>query len=508
MMTPRIAPLVITISLLALAACARAGQFDSSWQSLEKYECPEWFRDAKLGIFVCWNLHSVQGFDDWYARNMYREGSRTYKHHLATYGHPSKFGFKDFIPMWKAEKFDPDDLVRQFADAGAKYIVPIATYHDNFDCWDSKYQKYNSLNMGPKKDIIGLWRAATLKRGLRFGVTTHLARSWSWFQVSHGADTKGEMKGVPYDGADPNNFGFYHPAHGDCSPTYPQAPPQRWKDEWTARIKDLCEQHHPDLLYFDGGLPFPDDDGLTGRKVVAWYYNQNAKWHGGKLEAVQNIKKWPRGHGAFRAETCVRDMEKGLLGGIQEYPWQNDTTVSAWFYQPGKAVRSVNSVVDMLVDIVSKNGNLLLNIPPRPDGTLDDAHKRFLAELGKWMKVNGEAIYSTRPWKQYGEGPTAVKEGNFNDNKLGLTARDIRFTRSKDGKVVYAILMAWPGDGASVSIEALGLGNNKRVIRSVGLLGHEGDLKWSQSAKALTVDLPAARPCEHAYALKVVLARQ
>jgi len=491
------------IVLVLGVTAAAAEPFDPSWESLEEYRCPQWFRDAKLGIFISWNLHSLQGIDDWYARNMYIEGSRTYKHHLETYGHPSQFGFKDFIPMWKAERFDPDELVRRFKAAGARYIVPIATYHDNYDCWDSRHHRWNSVKTGPHKDIIGLWRAAALRHGLRFGVTTHLARSWSWLQVSHGADKQGPYKGVPYDGADPNYQDFYHPAHGDTSRTYPARAPLRWKQQWLARIKDLCEQHHPDLLYFDGGMPFPDDDGLFGRKAAAWYYNRNIEWHNGRLEAVLTVKKWPTGHGPFREGTCVRDMEKGLLEGIQQDPWQNDTTISSWFYQPGRKVRSVNSVVDMLIDIVSKNGNLLLNIPPRPDGTLDGAEIDFLERLGRWMRINGQGIYATRPWRTFGEGPTAVKAGHFGDGRLGLTARDVRFTRSRDGRVVYAFLMDWPGDGAEVAIESLGRADEPANIRSITMLGCDQALTWSRGTQALLVRMPRTRPCEHAYALKV-----
>lgn len=479
--------------------------FDASWESLDRYECPEWFRDAKLGVFVCWNLHSLQGVDDWYGRHMYVEGHKAYEHHVKAYGHPSVFGFKDFIPMWKGEHFDADDLTRRFKEAGAKYVVPIATYHDNFDCWDSKHHRWNSVRMGPKKDIIGMWRAAADKHGLRFGVTTHLARSWSWLQPAHGADTKGRFKGVPYDGADPANRGFYHPFHGEDVNHYPVGAPPAWKTQWMARIKDLCGQHHPDLLYFDGGLPFPDDDGLPGREVAAWYYNQNRRWNGGRLEAVLNVKKWPlrKNHGPFRAGMCVRDMEKGLLEGIQPHPWQNDTTVSSWFHRPDEPVRPVNSTVDMLVDIVSKNGNLLLNIPPRADGTLDAAHREHLAGLGRWMKINGEALYATRPWKQFGEGPTAVLEGHMNDRQLGLGAEDIRFTSSKDGGTLYAIFMDWPGDDAEVVIRALGREGAGRAIKQVVLLGHDDTLDWHQGKMALQVRLPARSPCDHAVSLKV-----
>jgi len=497
--------------LFALAVSAGAAQaaepFDPSWESLEKYECPEWFRDAKLGIFVHWGLTSLQGVDDWYGFNMYRQGHRTYEHHVKTYGHPSKFGYKDFIPMWKAEHFDPDDLVRRFKEAGARYVVPNAVFHDNFDCWNSRHHRWNSVNMGPKKDIVGMWRAACRRHGLRFGVSTHLARSWAWFQNAHGADQSGPLKGVPYDGANPKYWDFYHPP-GTPSRTYPVDAPQAWKDEWAARIMDLCEQHRPDLLYFDGGLPFPDDDGLTGRKVVAWYYNQSIKWHGGKNEAVLNLKKWPpqSNHGPFRAGMCVRDMERGLLEGIQPEPWQNDTTVSAWFYQPGRPVRPVGSVVDMLVDIVSKNGNLLLNVPPRPDGTLDEAHQRFLEELGRWMKVNGEAIYATRPWRQFGEGPSTVAGGAFGDHKIRLTSRDIRFTCSKDGRTVYAFVMDFPGPGAVVRIKALGKAGLGRAVRRVRLLGHQGAIPWTQQDEALVVTMPEQPPCDHAVALAVSLA--
>ena len=260
------------------------------------------------------------------------------------------------------------------------------------------------------------------------------------------------------------------------------------------------------MLYFDGGLPFPDDDGLAGRKLVAWYYNQNTQWHGGRLDAVLNIKKWSSGHGPFHESICVRDMERGLLEGIQPDPWQNDTTISKWFYQPDESIRSVNSVVDMLVDIVSKNGNLLLNVPPKPDGTLDESSKKFLKELGAWTKINGESIYATRPWIIYGEGPTVTKGGHMGDNKLGLTAKDIRFTRSKDGTILYAILMDWPGN--EITIQSLSGALSGKKINSVSMLGVEGELAWMHDEnKGLTVTMPRSKPCEHAFSIRIATER-
>lgn len=496
----------LAISLLAgtillLVSCVTpqtpAAKFESTWESLDQYTCPEWFRDAKLGIFVCWNLHSVPAFDDWYARNMYIEGSRAYKHHVKQYGHPSKFGFKDFIPMWKGENFDPDALVRSFKQAGAKYIVPIATYHDNFDLWDSKYQEYNSVNMGPKKDITGLWRKATLKHGLRFGVTTHLTRSYSWLQVSHGSDKQGPFKGIPYDGADPKYERLYHETHDDTSYKYPLNPPEHWKQEWFNRIRDLVDQHQPDLLYFDGGVPF----GQLGRRMMAYYFNQNIRQHNGKLQAVLNIKKWENGHGDYRDGMCVRDMERGVLGEIMPEPWQTDTSIGPWFWTKGKSYKSVDAIVDIFVDIVSKNGNLLLNVPPKADGTLDKNAQKFLVDLGRWMDVNGEAIYGTRPWKIFGEGPTTAPGGHFKEQKKPFTSQDIRFTTK--GSSLYAICLDWPQETDTITIKSLSTENSPGKILKVTLLGHTGRLKYQLDADGLKIKLPPQKPCDYAYAFKI-----
>ena len=475
-------------------------KFEPTWESLQQYECPEWFRDAKLGVFICWNPYTVPAQGDWYARHIYMEGHPHYKYHIEHYGHPSKFGYKDIIPLWKGEKFDADELVRLFKRAGAKYIVPMAMHHDNFDLWNSKHHRWNSVNMGPRKDIIGMWRKAALKHGLRFGVTTHLARSYSWFQTSHGADTKGPYKGVPYDGRDPAYQDLYHETHGDTTKRYPSNPSEVWKQTWYKRIKDLIDQHQPDLLYFDGGVPF----GEVGLKLVAYYYNQNMLWHAGKLEAVLNLKSWPDGsHGEYRDGVCVQDLERGLLGDIRELPWQNDTSIGDWFWTDPPDYRSVDSIIDMLVDIVSKNGNLLLNVPPKADGTLDQQAVASLEKMGRWMDINGEAIYGTRPWIRFGEGPTTTKEGHFSDRELAFTAKDVRFTTK--GGSLYAIALDWPQD-RKLTIESL---SAKRAeigsIRSVALLGHKAELKWQRHDEGLKIEMPAQKPCEYAFAFKIDL---
>jgi len=477
---------------------ALAGKFQPAWESLQQYECPEWFRDAKLGIFICWGPYTVPAVGDWYARHMYIEQHPKYKYHLEHYGHPSQFGYKDIIPLWKGEKFDADKLVKLFKQAGAKYIVPMAMHHDNYDQWNSMHQRWNSVNMGPKKDVMGLWREATLRHGLRFGMTTHLARSYSWLNTSKGSDKKGPYAGVPYDGADLNYEGLYHERHADTTKRYPRNPSEKWKRIWYLRIKDLVDNYQPDLLYFDGGVPFDQ----VGRRMVAYFYNENMRRHGGRLEAVLNIKHWPDGsHGGYREGMAVLDLERGMLTDIRDEPWQNDTSIGPWFYTKGAKYKSVDAIIDAFVDIVSKNGNLLLNISPKADGTIDAQAETILREMGKWMDVNGEAIYGTRPWKIYGEGPTVVEAGNFKEQTKPSTAQDIRFTTK--GDYLYAICLGWPGDGAILAVKSLATERRPHEISEVKLLGYGGPVKWRRDSEALKIQLPAQKPGDYAFAFKI-----
>ncbi len=476
------------------------GPFKATDESLAQYQCPEWFRDAKFGIWAHWGpVAAPGGFGgNWYARQMYVQGSREYVHHVQTYGHPSKFGYKDVIELWKAEKFDPDRLMDLYVKAGAKYFVSMGAHHDNFDLWNSKYHEWNAVNHGPKKDIVGLWRAAALKRGLRFGVSEHFARSYSWMQRSHGSDTNGPMADVPYDGADPKFAGLYCPPDADATGSYPTNPPVAWKQEWFNRMQDLVDSYQPDLLYSDGGIPF----GTFGRSLLADFYNKNMKVHGGKLDAVYNIKKG-RDCGDYVEGAAVQDEENSVLAGVKDQPWQTDASIGTWFFVPDLEPRwrmSGPDVIVMLADIVAKNGNLLLNIPQRGDGTIDAEAEQVLADLAAWMQVNGEAIFATRPWKIFGEGPALTTKTRGIKRAADYTADDIRFTRSKDNATLYALALGWPSDG---KLTVKSLASTAGEIKTVSLLGHDGALDWTQTADGLVVRLPAQKPCKYVFALKV-----
>lgn len=461
-------------------------RFAPTAASLLDYSCPDWFRDAKFGIYLHWGVYSVAEHGEWYARNLYVEGHPDYLDHLKRYGHPSEHGYKDLVPLWKAERWDPDRLVSLFRDAGARYFTPCAVHHDNFDLWDSKHNRWNSVNMGPRKDITGTWRAAALAQGLRFGVTTHLERTWSWVQTNKGADRSGPRKGVAYDGHDPAYAGLYLEPSADADLRHPRNAPERWVRHWAARIRDLIDSYHPDHLYFDGAVPFlGEDNGRTGMEVIAHLYNHSMEMHEGRQEAVMCIKQDPTGnHGIYVDGIATLDLERTKLDTIRERPWQTDTSIGPWGCRAGAPYRTPEVLVHELVDIVSKNGNVLLNVPPRADGTLDEGTEEILKAMGSWLRINGEAIYGTRPWLVCGGG-------------------SLRFTRK--GGTVYALLLEWPQSGR-LDVPELGRKQGVGTIAEVQLLGHEGGIRWGQDAGdrgVLRVVLPERRPCEHAWALKV-----
>ncbi len=483
------------------------GPFQPTWESLAEYQCPEWFRDAKFGIWAHWGPQCVPMFGDWYAKRMYVENDKKHTYHLEHYGHPSKFGYKDIIPLWKAEKFDPDRLMTLYKAAGARYFVSMAVHHDNFDLWNSKHHKWNAVEMGPQRDIVGAWQKAAKAQGLKFGVSEHLGASFTWWQPSHGADKKGPLAGVAYDGADPKYEALYHPA-AEPGDTAWYSTNKQWAQEWLQRITDLVDQYQPDLLYSDGALPF----GEVGRGMLAHFYNTNMDRHGGQLDAVYTLKDWRTrpGHGDYVEGIGVQDVERGGLAAIKPAPWQTDTSIGDWYYNKtwkakdtGTMYRSPKWVIHTLVDVVSKNGNMLLNVIQRPDGSLDPEVEALLAELAMWMKVNGEAIHATRPWLIYGEGETKADAGHFKED-FAFSATDIRFTQSKDGQTLYAIALGWPAEGQLV-IKALAQSAtaSDNQIEQVELLGHEGKLTFSQTAQGLTVDLPATKLSDIACALRI-----
>jgi alpha-L-fucosidase len=466
------------------------GSFQPSYESLKNYSCPEWFRDAKFGIWAHWGPQSVPMDGDWYARGIYEQGSGHYNYHIAHYGHPSVFGYKDIIPLWKAEKWDPDRLMKLYKKAGAKYFVSMGSHHDNFFLWNSKLHRWNAVQMGPHRDVVGTWQKAAKRNGLHFGVSEHLGASFTWFQASHGSDKTGPKAGVAYDGADPKNWDLYHfPAEPGDTGWYSNNP--RWQQEWFNDIRELVDNYHPDLLYSDGGVPFGNEVGLS---MIAHFYNSNAAAHGGKVEAVYNCKQESSGR-------WVDDLERGIMAGIAPTPWQTDTSIGDWFYNRNWKYRPIDWVVHTLVDNVSKNGNLLLNVVQRPDGSIDPEVEQMLNQMADWTAVQGEAIFGTRPWLLYGEGSVKARGGSFNED-YSYSAKDIRFTTK--GPILYAIALGWPEDNR-LFIRTLATVPGQRInhIEDVQLLGYPGKLAWSQSADGLLVNLPSTKISNLTTALKI-----
>jgi alpha-L-fucosidase len=506
----------VAASLRAEELPITTGPFEPTWKSLSHYQCPDWFRDAKFGIWAHWTAQCVPEQGDWYARAIYqsegvnrRTGQKTgpssqYNYQVAHYGHPSKVGFKDIDRLWHAENWEPEKLIDLYKRAGAKYFVALANHHDNFDCYDSKYQPWNSVNMGPKKDIVGGWAKAARAAGLRFGVTVHAARAWTWFEVAQGADGFGPLQGVPYDGKltkadgqgtwwegyDPQDLYAQNHKIGD-------APSREYCEKFFNRTLDLVHKYQPDLLYFDDRvLPLANVDENYGLKIAADFYNSSVKWHG-RNEAVMNTKILD----AAQQKCFVLDIERGKSARIEPRPWQTDTCLGDWHYSRDiydhHAYKKPGDVVRMLVDIVSKNGNLLLNVPVRGDGTIDDQETACLEGIAAWMKSNSEAIFGTRPWIVYGEGAGSEQRGGFGGlRELGkYSAQDIRFTQ-KAG-VLYAIAMGRPS--GKVKVKAL---NGKKAAK-VTLLGSEEKLAWQQDDAGLTIDAPSNVPSEFAAAFKI-----
>ena len=452
--------------------------FTSDPESLKHYVCPDWFRDAKFGIWSHWGPQAVPGIGDWYARQMYQEGHRKYEEHVKVYGHPSEFGYKDIIPLWKAEKWDPDALMDLYKRTGARYFVSMGCHHDNFDLWNSKHNRWNAVNMGPKRNVLGDWQRAAKNLGLKFGVSEHLGASYTWWQVNKGADTKGEKAGVPYDGVLPEFEDLYHTKgepEGDAWYTTNPA----WHAHWTERITDLLDQHDPDLLYSDGGIPF----GEVGRSMVAGYYNRSAEKHG-SVQVVYNSKQSDSGE--YIVGSNVLDRERGGMADIQALPWQTDTSIGDWYYNREWTYRPASWVIHNLVDIVSKNGNLLLNVVQRPDGSLEEIVQGILKETGDWLASNGEAIYGTRPWTIHGEGPVQVEDGNFKED-FDFGPDDIRYTK-KPG-VLYATMLGTP-DAPTARLHSLA-SVPAGAVKGVTHLGSGEATQWTQDSEGVELTLPA-----------------
>jgi alpha-L-fucosidase len=512
-----------------------AGPFEPAWPSLSTYQTPDWFRNAKFGIWAHWGPQCEPEFGDWYGRLMYEEGSDAYKHHVATYGHPSVFGFKDVIQRWKAERWDPEALVGLYKRAGARYFFALANHHDNFDLYSSRYQpQWNSTTLGPGKDLVKGWRDAARKHGLRFGVSVHAAHAWSWYEPAQGADKKGPLAGVPYDGRltkadgkgkwwdgrDPQAlYAQNHPrsktaAEGGGADAQwawgggASVPDKAYADKLYNRTVDLIDNYDPDLVYYDDTvLPlWPVSD--IGPRLVAHMYNRSVAKRG-KVDVVVTGKILDE----VQRRSLVWDIERGQSSRIEPLPWQTCTCIGNWHYDrrvyDNKAYKSARTVVHTLIDVVSKNGNLLLSVPVRGNGTIDEQEQAIVEEIGRWNAVNGEGIFDSRPWSTFGEGPVVeaaaapMSGPGFNEGKgKPFTSEDIRFTAGKDA--VYAFVMGWP-DSGQVSIKSMRAGGPHlgKPITRVELLGG-GALAFRQTPEGLQVTLPRERPAlPYAFALKV-----
>lgn len=477
--------------------------YEANWESIKaNYKDPAWFNQQKFGIFIHWGPYAVPAFGhEWYPRKMYmdtatfsaqlkhqRKGpDKIYTYHKKTYGDPKEFGYKDFIPMFKGENFNPKQWIDLFKKSGAKYVIPVAEHHDGFAMYKSNVTRWNAFDMGPKRDILGELFEVGRAEGMIMGASSHFAFNWSYFNKKDHFDT-----------SDPQYADLYSTKGKDLK----EPVSKEFKDYWWARTKDIIDSYQPDILWFDFYLDIPDFADQRP-KLAAYYYNKGIEW--GK-EVVLQDKNFS--HEAFPEGTVVYDLERGKLPGIRKLPWQTDTSIgkNSWGYIEQWKSKDTDEIIDDLVDIVSKNGNLLLNVGPKADGTIPQDQAQILLEIGDWLGVNGEAIYNTKYWKIFGEGPTEVKKGHHSEKKnKKFTSKDIRFTHTDDA--LYAILMAWPEDG-KVTVESLAAGSEltKDIsISSVSLLGSDAEIKWSQDEDGLKAELPKEKPGSHAFALKLSL---
>ena len=470
---------------------AAAGPFQPEWDSLKQYRIPQWYQDGKFGIFLHWGLYCVPAFgNEWYPRNMYRKTSVEYAHHRAVYGPQDQFGYKDFIPQFKAEAFDAAEWAALFHQAGAKFVVPVAEHHDGFPMYDCSYSRWTAAQMGPRRDIVGELGVAVRKLGLTLGVSSHRAEHW-WFMNSG--------REFPSDVQDPAYADFYGPAetrtpdHNHIMDVRPR-PSQAYLDDWLARTCELVDKYQPQLVWFDWWIEQPVFEPYL-RAFAAYYYNRAAQW--GKGVAI-NYK-----FSSFAEGSAVLDIERGQLKDIRPLLWQNDTSVSknSWGYISHHDYKQPVSIIHDLVDVVSKNGALLLNIGPKADGTFPAEEQAMLRQIGAWLSINGEAVYGTRPWQKFGEGPTEVKEGHFTDTaRQAFTAQDFRFTTR--GRTLYATCLGWPGAGGQAKITSLAAGRGGELVKSVELLGY-GPVEWELGWDSLNINLPDRAPDPSAVVFKL-----
>lgn len=472
---------------------AQPARFEPTWASLKQYQVPAWYQDDKFGIFIHWGPYCVPAFgNEWYPRNMYLQNSREFVYHQKVFGHQTKFGYKDFIPLLTAEKFDAGQWADLFRRAGARFVVPVAEHHDGFAMYDSALSRWTAAKMGPKRDIIGELAAATRAAGMVFGVSSHRAEHWWFFNGGRAFDS--DLQNPAY--ADLYGPAMPQPANALHERDTEPRPDAAFLEDWLARCCELVDRYQPQIFWFDWWIRQIVFQPYLQR-FAAYYYNRGLEW--GKGVAI-NYKL-----DAFPEGAAVLDIERGQLKDIRPLLWQNDTSVSknSWGYIQHHDYKTPTALIHDLVDVVSKNGALLLNVGPRPDGTIPEPEQAILLEIGRWLAINGEAIYGTRPWKVHGEGPTEVFEGGFTDTKRqAFTARDVRFTAR--GETLYATVLGWPENGeATVQWLRAGSPLYAAEIQRVELLGAEQPVEWMRDHTGLKVKLPAHKPHDAAFVLKI-----
>jgi alpha-L-fucosidase len=459
-------------------------RFQPTWESLKNYQCPEWFKDAKFGIFIHWGVYSVPGFsNEWYPRNMYLKDTPEFKHHIEKYGPQNKFGYKEFIPMFKAEKFNADEWVDLFKKAGAKYVVPVAEHHDGFAMYKTALSKWNAFEMGPKRDIIGELAAASRKQGMIFGISSHRIEHW-WFMNGG--------KKFDSDVIDPKYADFYGPAREEN-----ETPSPEYMNDWLLRNTELINNYQPQLFWFDWWIEQPAMDPYR-KSLASYYYNKGIEWNKGVVINYKNT--------SFPDGTAVYDIERGNSKATRKYPWQTDTSIGkhSWGYADGEENKTPNELIDALIDIVSKNGNMLLNIGPKPDGTITQEQQDVLLAIGKWLDINGEAIYGTRPWKISGEGPTENLDESiqFNEQKFtGYVAKDLRFTVK--GNNLFLFVLDVPTETINSTLLSTLSKNGK--VKSIELVGSSEKVVWAQKDKTLQIQPSKSYPTGMAVVYKILL---
>lgn len=460
------------------------GRYKDTWESLTNMEVPRWFCRDKFGIFIHWGLYSVPAFNnEWYSRNMYIQGTPEYEHHIQTYGAHKDFGYKDFIPMFTAPEFDAAKWISLFKKAGARYIVPVAEHHDGFQMYDSNLSEFNSVKMGPCRDVVGELKAEAERQGLTFCTSTHRAEHL-WF-MGNGKDFDSDIK-EPLDIGD-----FYWPSlqeQPDQSDIFAKPyPTQEFLDDWLIRTCELIDKYQPKILYFDWWIQHKGYKE-TLKKIAAYYYNRGLEWG---FETAICYK-----HEAMSFGSGIVDVERGKFADVKPYHWQTDTAIAhnSWCYTTSLDYKNSVDIIRYLVDVVSKNGNLLLNVGPKADGTIPDKDIEILTDIGNWLEINGEAIYNSKVWRSSAEGPTAEVEGKFSEsNGADYTLEDFRFTAGNG--CIYAIALKFPEDG-SVCIKSLATGKDANsssfqgIIDNVTVLGCDKPVEWNSDGDGLHVSVP------------------